>query len=371
MKKNAIIILGTRPELIKTALIVKELQKLKTPVTIWDTQQQSTPLMKDNFVKTFSLQKSIERLPTKNCFSQIPYIISQIKKRGITDVIVQGDTNSALIGAISAKHANVKLHHVEAGLRSFDDRMREEHNRVMIDSVSDELYAPSLDAMDNLERCKGKIHVIGNTVNDALKFILKGILQNIVKDRQLSENDFFNSANRYQDQHNALITLHRPENVDNKQSLMKCLSFINAVCEQFKSQLYGERGCLLLHPRTKQKIREFNINIDKYKFIHFEKPIGYEEMIARMLSCKFVISDSGGLAEETNYLKLPMITLRSRTERVETITDGTNYLVDPDYVGNEFFVKLACEFINNFKLPTNRSYEVEGVNPSEYIARHV
>jgi UDP-N-acetylglucosamine 2-epimerase (non-hydrolysing) len=325
--------------------------------------------MKDNFVKTFQLQKSIERLPTKNCFSQIPYIISQIKKQGITDVIVQGDTNSALIGAISAKHANVRLHHVEAGLRSFDDRMREEHNRVMIDSVSDELYAPSLDAMDNLERCKGKIHVIGNTVNDALKFILKGIMKNCM----LSESDFLNNAGRFKDQHNALITLHRPENVDNKQSLLTCLSFINDICGQFKSQLYGERGCLLLHPRTKQKIREFKININKYKFIHFEKPIGYEEMVARMISCKFIISDSGGLAEETNYLKIPMITLRKSTERAETISDGTNLLVDPELIADSYlhFIKQTCEFITNFKPPLNKAYEIKDVVPSKYIAENI
>ena len=230
-------------------------------------------------------------------------------------VVVFGDVNSTLGCSITAKKLLIPVAHVEAGLRSFDMTMPEEINRKVTDAISDILFTPSKDGDENLiyegvER--KKIHFVGNIMIDSLISILRRINQTY-EDKVLGKFGL-------QKENFVLVTLHRPSNVDNKDNLWNIMNFLNALSLKIPI-------IFPVHPRTKNNINGFEKRFAPNGVFKIVEPLRYKEFIAVEKCPKFVLTDSGGIQEETTYLNVPCLTLRPNTERPITITQGTNELV--------------------------------------------
>jgi UDP-N-acetylglucosamine 2-epimerase (non-hydrolysing) len=223
-------------------------------------------------------------------------------------VLVYGDVNSTVAAALVCAKSLVPLAHVEAGLRSFDRTMPEEVNRIVTDRLADVLFTPSADGDENLLRegvSPKRIHRVGNVMIDSLVRLLPAATQ--CPTNGLPE--------RF-----ALVTLHRPSNVDDAETLKSILKSLLNVSEQLEV-------LFPVHPRTRARIAQFGIGIDK---LHLVEPVPYIELLALQRRAIAVITDSGGIQEETTYLQVPCLTVRSNTERPITVTMGTNILVGQD-----------------------------------------
>jgi len=223
-------------------------------------------------------------------------------------VLVYGDVNSTVAAALVCAKLLVSVGHVEAGLRSFDRTMPEEINRLVTDQLADFLFTPSEDGDINLRRegvSPEKIHRVGNVMIDSLVRLLPAAMQ-------CSRNGL---PERY-----ALVTLHRPANVDDGRVLKRILESLLAINKDLDV-------VFPVHPRTRQRIAEFGIDVCH---LHLLEPVPYIEFLALQSRATVVITDSGGIQEETTYLKIPCITMRDNTERPITITMGTNVLVGSD-----------------------------------------
>lgn len=230
-------------------------------------------------------------------------------------VLVAGDVNSTVAGALVAKKMQTQLGHIEAGLRSRDRRMPEEINRIVTDSISDHLFTTSRGANENL-RQEGhpdeQIHFVGNLMIDSLNsFIDRADCASILHTLGVQ-------AERY-----GLITLHRPSNVDVKETF-------TGILQAFK-QIQDDLPLVFpAHPRTRSRLEEFGLlgDIEDYPNIHLLDPVGYLEFIALQRDARLIFTDSGGIQEESTVLGIPCLTIRENTERPVTITEGTNRLVD-------------------------------------------
>lgn len=229
-------------------------------------------------------------------------------------VLVVGDVNSTMAATVVAAKMNIPVAHVEAGLRSFDRAMPEEINRMLTDSISDILFTTSSDADENLVKegvDRKRIFLVGNVMIDTLMAQKEAALRsNILTELGVKENEY------------ALVTLHRPSNVDHKENLTNLLD----VFEQLQS---STKIIFPVHPRTRQKFDSFGLTqkIAGMKNLIFVEPLGYLEFMKLMMSARIVFTDSGGVQEETSCLGVPCLTLRENTERPITITHGTNHLV--------------------------------------------
>jgi UDP-N-acetylglucosamine 2-epimerase (non-hydrolysing) len=239
-------------------------------------------------------------------------------------VLVVGDVNSTLAGALAAVKLHIPVAHVEAGLRSFDREMPEEINRLLTDAISDYLFTPSADADENLIRegvAREKVFLVGDVMVDSLLFNKdKATQRRILQEMGLEKGKY------------ALLTLHRPDNVDRKDNLTK----ITLALKQISQRIPVIFPC---HPRTRNTINQFglgeyfhytdngtctNLSTDA---VHLIAPLGYLDFLQLMMNCRFVMTDSGGIQEETTVLGTPCLTLRNTTERPITISEGTNLLV--------------------------------------------
>ena len=233
-------------------------------------------------------------------------------------VLVYGDINSTVAATLVCAKLNVKVGHVEAGLRSFDRQMPEEINRLLTDQIADVLFTPSRDGDANLlrEGIDGKrIHFVGNVMIDTLVHLLpKARIPDI---KGIAENY-------------ALVTLHRPSNVDNEASLQRILLTLKEISESIQI-------VFPVHPRTRGRIESLQFNVNgNHRFLLLE-PQGYLEFLGLQKNATVVVSDSGGIQEETTYLRIPCLTLRKNTERPVTVNVGSNILVgdDMDFLKSE------------------------------------
>jgi len=232
-------------------------------------------------------------------------------------ILVYGDVNSTAAAALVCSKLLIRVAHVEAGLRSFDRTMPEEINRIVTDQLADLLFTPSEDGDGNLQRegiSPEKIHRVGNVMIDSLIQLLPAAVQ-------CPKNGV---SGRY-----ALVTLHRPSNVDDSAVLKSILESLLQVNEHLEV-------VFPVHPRTRQRLAEFGVKLDK---IHLLEPLPYIEFLALQRSATVVITDSGGIQEETTYLGVPCLTMRSNTERPVTVSMGTNVLVGQD--GNKLCSELT------------------------------
>ncbi|MCK5629361.1 MAG: UDP-N-acetylglucosamine 2-epimerase (non-hydrolyzing) [Nanoarchaeota archaeon] len=218
-----------------------------------------------------------------------------------THVLVVGDVNSTIACALVAKKLGIKIIHVEAGLRSFDETMPEEINRVLVDRISDYLFVTEQSGVDNLLKegvAKEKIHLVGNVMIDTLIYNLP----KIDKIKKYSEEDY------------CVVTMHRPSNVDNKEILERLLKVIKEI---------PIKVVFPMHPRTRGKVKSLD-GVDVLE------PLGYLDFMNLVKNAKFMLTDSGGIQEETTYLGVPCITMRENTERPVTVEVGSNVLVGSD-----------------------------------------
>ena len=229
-------------------------------------------------------------------------------------VLVVGDVNSTLACALVAVKSGVAVAHVEAGIRSFDRSMPEEINRILTDDLADYLFPTSNFGHDNLRNegiSSGKIFVVGNVMIETLfKFQQRAHQTTIIADLGLTEKSY------------AIVTLHRPSNVDIKENLTAILDAV----EQIQKQI---QIVFPIHPRTKNRLEQFGLTdcVASMHNLKLVNPIGYCPMLNLMMHAKFALTDSGGMQEETTVLNIPCLTRRDNTERPETIEIGTNALV--------------------------------------------
>ena len=338
------IILGTRPEIIKMSPIIRHLKAKSLDFFILHTGQHYSYEMERIFFQELELPDADYNLEvgsgthgqqTGKMLSGIENILLQ-EKPGV--VLVQGDTNTVLAGALAASKLGIKVGHVEAGLRSFDRSMPEEINRVVTDHLSDYLFPPTATAQQNLIQegiSDDKIFVCGNTIVDAL-------FQNIgISENKLSALNNFN----LQKEGYFLVTAHRQENVDDERRLNNIIRGLESLYQQ-----YGLPVIFAAHPRTAKRMAEFNITLpDGIRTI---EPPGYLEFLQLEKYAKLVLTDSGGVQEETCILQVPCVTLRNNTERPETIDVGSNVLVgtDPSEIlkGVNAMINRSRDWVNPF-----------------------
>jgi UDP-N-acetylglucosamine 2-epimerase (non-hydrolysing) len=311
---KAAVVLGTRPEIVKMSPIVRELQRKQLDFFILHTGQHYDYEMDRVFFDELRLPEAKYNLDvgSGSQAEQTGRILVGVEKVLLEEkpsvVLVEGDTNSVMAGALAAAKLHVPVGHVEAGLRSFDRSMPEEINRVVADHVSDYLFAPTPVAKENLVR-EGvgaeRIYVTGNTVVDAVN-------QNLELSRRVD------ALSRYGLEKGAffLVTLHRAENVDSETRLGKILSGLRRVRDRYSLPILFP-----VHPRTRKMIDYFGFNLDDIGLV---EPVSYLDFLRLESEARLVLTDSGGVQEETCILGTPCVTLRDNTERPETVEVGSN-----------------------------------------------
>lgn len=310
------IVLGTRPEIIKISPIIRECQKQKIDFFIIHSNQHYSENMDAVFFKELELPHPKYNLEIGSCShgQMTGRMIEKIEEILINEnpswILVQGDTNTVMAGALAASKIGIKIGHIEAGLRSYDRTMPEEINRIVTDHISDALFCPTKKQKNILLKegiDKSKIFITGNTIVDA-------VIQNIKLIKKHKDLD------HYQKESYFLLTTHRPSNVDSKENLTELLDSITQVSQKYNYPVYFP-----IHPRTKKQIEIFKIKLDKS--IKLMDPVGYLEMLALEKNAKLIFTDSGGIQEEACILKVPSLTLRENTERPETVEVGASVLV--------------------------------------------
>ncbi|MDD5363579.1 MAG: UDP-N-acetylglucosamine 2-epimerase (non-hydrolyzing) [Ignavibacteria bacterium] len=327
--KKIISVVGARPNFMKMAPLHKELQKHSKKVVhkIVHTGQHYDKNLSGVFFKELGLPKPHINLEvgSDSHAEQTAEIMKRFEKVVLKEkpdlVLVYGDVNSTLAASVVCSKIlqngrPVKIAHVESGLRSFDRNMPEEINRIVTDSIADYLFVPEQDGINNLLKSgvnKSQIFFTGNIMIDSLTgYLEKAKKSSVLKDLCLGKKNY------------ALVTLHRPSNVDSESSFGKILEIfekINTIAPEIDIVFPA-------HPRTIKMIDKLKLRkrIDSISSLIITEPFGYIDFLSLIMNSKFVITDSGGIQEETSYLKIPCITLRANTERPVTVTEGTNVL---------------------------------------------
>lgn len=308
------IVLGTRPEIIKLAPIIKKIGSKKCSVIF--TGQHYDNQMGMGFIHELGLPKPnyLLKISKANPSLQISEIIAKLSKILLQEkpdtVVIQGDTNTVLAAGICSLKSNIPISHVESGLRSNDWRMPEEHNRIAIDHLSELLFAPTLNTKINLEleKVHGQIHVTGNTVIDAINFYSK--ISKKKSKLSIPLDEFI------------LLTLHRSENVDNKKTLSSIIKGLITSNEHF---------IFPIHPRTKKKLYEFNLykKLSESKNITLLDSIGYFDILELMKKCSFIVTDSGGIQEEatSTAIRKKVLVVRKTTDRPEAVESKLSEII--------------------------------------------
>lgn len=308
------IILGTRPEIIKLSPLIQLFKKNKINFFIVHTNQHKIFSMERQFFQDFRIKPNYILSTNRNFLINSINQISKIFIKEKPDYIInQGDTYSVLASTIAfnnIKREKTKLIHLEAGLRSYDRSMPEEINRIIADHISDILLAPTKISKKNLIKEnieKSKIYVVGNTISDAIKINKKKINSQILKRYKLKKKKFY------------LLTLHRPDMVDNKKNITKILNFFSIFLNKTDITMLFP-----IHPRTKNNLKNFSFK--KLNNIKIIDPCNYFDFLSLQKNAKIVFTDSGGIQEESCILKTPCITIRKNTERPETLKVKSNIL---------------------------------------------
>jgi len=307
------VVMGTRPEVIKMAPVVRALQKFGQKFTFVHSGQHYDYNLSMQFIEELELPQPDyslivrERSPAAQSGRMMLTLERVVKKENPGLMLVEGDTNTVLAAALTALKQNVPVGHVEAGLRSYDWRMPEEHNRRMVDHASSYLFAPTLKAKQTLmgEGVWGKVYVTGNTVIDAVGQHLPLAERKSRIMEQVKFRDY------------ALVTAHRAENVDDPKVLR---DFVDAFIELSIPVVFP------LHPRTKKRLRQYNMwkKLSSSQNVEILPPLGYFDFLILMKNCRMILTDSGGLQEEATAppIRKPVLVLRLSTERPEAVEAG-------------------------------------------------
>jgi len=308
-------IVGARPQFIKCAPVSREIRKDHTEILV-HTGQHYDPEMSDIFFEELQIPKPDYHLGVGSGShgKQTGEILAKVEEVLLKEtpdlVLVYGDTNSTLAGALAAAKLHIPVAHVEAGLRSFDRTMPEEINRVATDHISDLLFCPTKTAVDNLrnEGITQGVHLVGDVMADALDFNKK-----IAEERSRVLERL--GVTR---QHYFVLTIHRPSNTDNRDHMENIIGALAAE---------GTTVVFPIHPRTRKYLEEYKLWDRLPANFTVTEPLGYIDMIQLMGSAQKILTDSGGMQKEAYMLGVPCITLRENTEWVETVDAGWNSLV--------------------------------------------
>ena len=314
--KTAIII-GTRPEIIKMSPVIRELERRGGDYFILHTGQHYSYNLDRVFFEQLRLPPTKYNLEVGSGShaqqtGRILIGVENVLREERPDIVlVEGDTNSVLAGALAASKFHVKVGHVEAGLRSYDRQMPEEINRTLTDHCSDYLFAPTQKAKEILLGegiHKDKIFVTGNTIVDAVyqNLEIARETENSLDDLNLMPREYF------------LVTLHRPENVDDSARLASILDGLSKVATEFHFPVVYP-----IHPRSRKMMTEFALEPRNLTLI---EPVDFLCFLQLENNARLILTDSGGVQEEACILNVPCVTLRDNTERPETIEVGANIL---------------------------------------------
>jgi UDP-N-acetylglucosamine 2-epimerase (non-hydrolysing) len=311
-------VVGARPNFMKVAPLVEAMKRREqqfTPLVV-HTGQHYDAMMSDAFFKDLELPEPDLYLSvgSGSHAAQTAAVMERFEPVVLQEqpdwVLVVGDVNSTLACALVCVKLGIKVAHVEAGLRSRDRSMPEEINRLLTDQVSDLLFTPSQDADENL-RAEGipdeRIRFVGNIMIDSLNKQLERAQHSTVREELgVADQDY------------SVLTLHRPSNVDDRETFERILGALAAI---------GKRLPIIfpVHPRTRKMIRESNRSFDSG--LRLVEPLGYLDFLRLYSGARLVLTDSGGIQEETTVLGIPCLTLRENTERPITVTMGTNTIV--------------------------------------------
>lgn len=338
LKNEVALVVGTRPGIIKFSPVIRALMERGASFFIIHTGQHYSYNMDRQFFSDLNLpepryrnhkvrKEALHGAQTAEMIKGIEAALMDSKPRV---VIVGGDANTNLAGALAARKLGLTLVHMEAGLRSHDWRMPEEHNRVMIDHISDVLLAPTELAKKNLieDNVKGEIFVVGNSIVDTVYQNIKiaESKSDLMGRLKIENNGYF------------LLTIHREESVDDRSILRKLVRNIKHVIEQ-----YDVEFIFPIHPRTKKRLKQYKLweGFNGFNKIRIIDAIGYLDFLMLLTNAEIVLTDSGGIQEEACILRVPCITLRENTERPETVEAGANRIVGYD-------LKLTLEGVKHY-----------------------
>lgn len=315
------VILGTRPEIIKMSPVIRECENLGLDYFILHTGQHYSYNMDKVFFEQLQLPEAKHNLDVgsgmhgEQTGKMLTGIEKILRKENPDIVLVEGDTNTVLAGALVASKLHIKVGHVEAGLRSFDRRMPEEINRILTDHCSDYLFAPT-ERSRQILLGEGipdeKIFVTGNTIVDAVHQNLEIANEKV---------DVFNDLN-IEPKSYFLVTAHRQENTDDNSRLRNIFDGLGRVSKEFNLPVVYP-----IHPRARKMMDKFSINANGIRLID---PLDFLCFLQLESQAKLVLTDSGGVQEETCILGIPCVTLRDNTERPETLDAGSNILAGSD-----------------------------------------
>lgn len=338
------IVIGTRPEIIKMAPVIRECCRRNLDYFILHTGQHYSYEMDRIFFEQLELPPADYNLDVGpgshgDQTGRIMSGIEKVLKVARPDVVlVQGDTNSVLAGALAASKLQIKIGHVEAGLRSYDRRMPEEINRIVADHISDYLFAPTENSMKKLigEGIPGKkIFVTGNTIVDSISQS-RAIAEkkiNVFRDLDVIPKEYI------------LATIHRAENVDDEFKLNEIIKGFELASRELNLSVVFP-----MHPRTRKMLNIFGITHDRIKVID---PIGFLEFLQLESNARLILTDSGGVQEEACILGVPCVTLRDNTERPETISVMSNILAGSNsekiLESTKIMYSAKCNWINPFR----------------------
>lgn len=331
------LIAAARPNFMKIAPLYHQLIKQKWAIAkIIHTGQHYDINMSDSFFKDLNLPTPYKNLEvgSGSHAEQTGRVMIEFEKLLVSEppdlVIVVGDVNSTMACTIAATKLGIRVAHLEAGLRSFDREMPEEINRIVTDSLADFLWTPSEDGNLNLLRegvKKEKIELVGNIMIDSLEMVRKKIeSEDVAKKLKLESGSY------------VVVTLHRPSNVDQKSKFKKICEFLKNLSDKIDI-------IFPIHPRTRKQIEAFSFhNFFNGNGIKTIDPLNYINFINLVMNAKLLITDSGGIQEETTYLGVPCLTLRDNTERPITVTQGTNTLCNIDTITSEVRQVLSNQY---------------------------
>ena len=334
------LVVGTRPNFVKAAPLLNKLEEQDKKVLFIHTGQHFDKNMSKYIFDDLSIRTPDINLnaPSDSQSKQFQHIVEELQKIfnncEIGKVGVFGDVTSTLAASIAAKQSDLYLFHVESGLRSNNLGMPEERNRIIVDAISDLLFIPSEDAEENLlkERVSlDKIHNVGNIMIDTLLKNKSKIINNSenIKDTLNIDKPYF------------VMTLHRPSNL-NDDTLKDIFEAISNFTQDYQVILPA-------HPRLKYYIDDKNIELTNIALID---PLSYIDFMSLVYGCDLVLTDSGGIQEETTYLGINCLTLREETERPITVQEGTNKVIgtDKENIINEINNVLGSKISNEAKI---------------------
>ncbi|MBS5949701.1 MAG: UDP-N-acetylglucosamine 2-epimerase (non-hydrolyzing) [Clostridium sp.] len=309
-------VIGARPQFIKAAAVSNKLRQNNEEILI-HTGQHYDNNMSDIFFEELGIPKPNYNLSigSGNHGFQTGKMLMDLEELYLKEkpdlILVYGDTNSTLAGALAASKLSIPIAHIEAGLRSFNMNMPEEQNRVLTDHISKYLFAPTDTAISNLknENITSNVYNTGDVMFDAIKLFKEKALKtsSILTENDITPNDYI------------LSTIHRAENTNDINRLKNIISALNE----------SEKNIVLpLHPRTLKFIKDYGLNINNN--IKIIEPVGYLDMINLESNSQKIVTDSGGVQKEAYFMEKPCITMRDETEWVETVENGWNVIVGSD-----------------------------------------